>query len=100
MDAKYGSEVSNLKISRIIGEFSVKHCRNFIKRIFYNYYLRDLSIASIELPMGIALLLFGSLFGMYHFLDGKDVSTPAGTVMIAALPILIRSEERRVGERR
>src|SRR5690606_19129847 len=31
MEAKYGSEVSNLKISRIIGEFSVKHCRNFIK---------------------------------------------------------------------
>lgn len=89
MDAKYGSEVSNLKISRIIGEFSVKHCRNFLKRIFYNYYLRDLSIASIELPMGIALLLFGSLFGIYHVLDGKVGPTPAGTVMIAALPILI-----------
>ena len=47
MDAHYGNEVSNLKISRIIGEFLHKHVRNFAKRIFYNYYLRDLSLASL-----------------------------------------------------
>ena len=54
MDARYGDEVSNLKISRIAGEFLVKHARNFGKRLFYNYYLRDLSVASIELPLGHA----------------------------------------------
>ncbi|WP_459200420.1 glycosyltransferase family 2 protein, partial [Pseudomonas tremae] len=47
MDAKYEDEVSNLKISKIIGEFFVKHMRNMGKRIFYNYYLRDMSLASI-----------------------------------------------------
>ena len=52
MDAQYGDEVSNLKISRIVGEFSRKHVRNFMQRIFYNYYLRDLSQASLELPLG------------------------------------------------
>src|SRR4029453_8158978 len=50
MDAKYGDEVSNLKIHRILGEFLLKHCRNFAKRIFYNYYLRNMSLASLELP--------------------------------------------------
>ncbi len=36
MEAKYGNEESNLKISRIVGEFFAKHVRNFLKRIFYN----------------------------------------------------------------
>lgn len=91
MEAKYGDEVSNLKISSIIGEFLFKHTRNFLKRIFYNYYLRDLSLASIELPLGLLLLLFGIGQGGYHWLASAQagVPTPAGTVMLAALPILL-----------
>lgn len=91
MDAKYGDEVSNLKISKIVGEFLIKHARNFVKRIFYNYYLRDLSIASIELPLGMVLLAVGSSLGTYHWLESANegVVTPAGTVMLAALPILM-----------
>ena len=90
MDAKYGDEVSHLKISKIIGEFFAKHVRNFSKRIFYNYYLRDMSLASIELPVGIVLLGFGSIYGGYHWMHSAQASvpTPAGTVMLSALPIL------------
>lgn len=90
MDAKYGDEVSNLKISKIIGEFLAKHVRNFLKRIFYNYYLRDMSLASIELPVGLVLLGFGSIYGGYHWLHSAQVGvpTPAGTVMLSALPVL------------
>lgn len=91
MDAKYGDEVSNLKISQVVGEFFVKHVRNFGKRIFYNYYLRDMSLASIELPVGLVLLLSGLLFGASHWIGslGSDVPTPAGTVMLSALPIIL-----------
>ncbi|OGS99158.1 MAG: glycosyl transferase family 2 [Gallionellales bacterium RIFCSPLOWO2_12_FULL_59_22] len=91
MNAKYGDEISNLRISKIAGEFLVKHMRNFIKRIFYNYYLRDLSLASIELPLGMALLAAGTSFGGYQWLESarEGVVTPAGTVMLAALPILM-----------
>lgn len=91
MDAKYGDEVSNLKISKVVGEFFVKHVRNFIKRIFYNYYLRDMSLASFELPLGLLLFISGSGFGIYHWSGSlsKGDATPAGTVMLAALPILI-----------
>jgi glycosyltransferase involved in cell wall biosynthesis len=90
MDAKYGDEVSNLKISEIVGEFLVKHVRNFSKRIFYNYYLRDMSLASIELPVGLMLVGFGAIYGSYHWIVSADagVSTPAGTVMLAITPIL------------
>jgi dolichol-phosphate mannosyltransferase len=91
MDAKYGDEVSNLKISKIAGEFLFKHARNFFKRLFYNYYLRDLSIASIELPIGLIMLIFGIVYGSYHWYVSSQlgVSTPPGTVMVAAMPMLM-----------
>jgi dolichol-phosphate mannosyltransferase len=94
MDAQYGDEVSNLTISKIVGEFIIKHVRNFAKRIFYNYYLRDMSLASIELPLGLVLFISGSIFGVYHWINSLHggVSTPAGTVMLAALPILMGAQ--------
>lgn len=91
MDAKYGDEISNLKISKIFFEFLAKHIRNFFKRIFYNYYLRDMSLASFELPIGVGLLSFGTAFGGYHWIlsSKTGVTTPAGTVMVSALCLLI-----------
>jgi dolichol-phosphate mannosyltransferase len=90
MAARYGDETSSLKIPRIVGEFLFKHLRNFGKRIFYNYYLRDLSLASIELPLGLVLLLFGSVFGSWHWWHSVQSGIPAtlGTVMLAVLPLL------------
>jgi glycosyltransferase involved in cell wall biosynthesis len=91
MDATYGDEVSNLKVSRIVTEFFAKHIRNFVKRLFYNYYLRNMSLASIELPVGLAMLFGGIIYGGMHWVQSAraGVETPAGTVMLAAMPILM-----------
>ncbi|MGY3041530.1 dolichol-phosphate mannosyltransferase [Rhodanobacter sp. TND4EL1] len=91
MHAKYGDEVSNLKISKVIGEFFVKNMRNFLKRIFYNYYLRDMSLASFELPIGILSVLFGLFYGAVHWISSTSTGTIAssGTVMLAAMPVLL-----------
>jgi hypothetical protein len=91
MDAKYGNEVSSLKISNIVCDFLFKHIRNFLKRIFYNYYLRDMSLASIELPLGVVLFLAGVGYGGYHWFESAQsgMITPAGTVMLSALPVLM-----------
>lgn len=91
MHAKYGTETSHLYISKVAGEFLFKHMRNLTKRIFYNYYLRDLSLASIELPLGLAMIMFGMLYGGYHWIDSArmDVPAHAGTVMLAAMPLLM-----------
>lgn len=91
MDAKYEDEESNLKISKIIGDFLYKHSRNFVKRVFYNYYLRDMSIASLELPLGVFMLLFGVIVGAVNWLESiqTDVANTSGTVMLAALPVII-----------
>jgi glycosyltransferase involved in cell wall biosynthesis len=90
MDAVYGEEVSNLKISKILGEFLRKHFVNMNKRIVYNYFLRGMSVASFELLFGTIILVFGTLFGAYHwsYSASHDISTPIGTIMISALSVL------------
>ncbi|WP_253306677.1 glycosyltransferase family 2 protein [unidentified bacterial endosymbiont] len=91
MAAKYGLEISHLKIHKIIIEFAFKNVKNFGKRIFYNYYLRDMSLASIELPLGLLLLLSGITFGSIRWIKAlhSGAPTPAGAVMLAALPVLL-----------
>lgn len=91
MDARYGDEISHLKISSVMGEFLFKHARNLLKRIFYSYYLRDMSLASIELPLGMLLIGFGLGYGGYHWLASAELgtATPSGTVMLSALPLLL-----------
>jgi hypothetical protein len=91
MDARYGDETSSLKISRVVGEFMVKHARNFCKRVFYNYYLRDMSLASVQLPLGLLLMAFGMVFGGAQWLHSAASGLPAtaGTVMLAGLPLLV-----------
>jgi hypothetical protein len=50
-----------------------------------------MSLASIELPLGLVLFFAGAGYGGYHWLESAraGVVTPAGTVMLAALPILM-----------
>ena len=91
MDAVYGDEESNLKITKVLPEFLSKHIRNTFKRIFYNYYLRDLSLASLELPLGLCLSIFGLIFGAYRWWHVMEtgVAATAGTVMLSALPLIL-----------
>lgn len=90
MDAKYGDEESNLKISKILFEFLGKHARNFLKRIFYNYFLRDMSIASLELLAGTMLGAFGAMFSLYHWFNSMSLAqaTPVGTIVIGMVSLL------------
>lgn len=91
MDAKYAGESSSMRIGRIAGEFLWKHVRNFSKRIFYNYFLRDMSVASLELLIGLSMLLFGVVFGVSQWLHSwqSGIGAPLGTVMLAALPTML-----------
>jgi hypothetical protein len=91
MHANYGNEVSNLKVKNIFFEFILKHIKNTFKRIFYNYYLRDMSVASFELPLGIALFCFGIIYGLDNWLyyATNKIVAPTGTVVLSALSILI-----------
>ena len=90
MDPVYQDEQSSLEVRKIIGEFFKGHARNFLKRIFYNYFLRDMSLASFELVVGLALLLFGTIYGAIHWYASiiSGQAEPLGVIMLATLPII------------
>lgn len=91
IDARYGTETSNLRISRIVLDFFLKHVRNTGKRFFYNYLLRDLSLASIELIVGLVFVIVGSLMGVGFWIESArtGVTTSAGSVMLVALQVIV-----------
>jgi glycosyltransferase involved in cell wall biosynthesis len=87
MHSHYAGETSNLKPHREILHFAAAHLRNFGKRVLYNYFIRNFSVASLQLVLGIILTLFGTIYGIAHW--GTSTPATAGTVMIAALPIIV-----------
>lgn len=91
LPAHYGEEKSNLSIPRVIVPFLLGHGRNLLKRLLYVYFLRDFSVASVELVAGVGLSLFGLLFGAIHWYvsASEGAFASAGTVMVSALPLIL-----------
>lgn len=91
MDAIYADEVSNLSIKKVLIDFPPLYIKAFLKRVFYNYFLRDFNGASLKLVIGLLLILTGSFWGglqwINSILSGHEAST--GTVMLAVLPIIL-----------
>jgi len=91
MDAKYADEESNLSIRKVLFEFPPKYFVRFFKRLFYNYFLRDFNAASIEMVLGFIFVVFGTIVGSIYWSASIKTQIPAtsGTVMLAALPIIL-----------
>lgn len=94
MKAVYEDEKSNLRIHKILLPFLAGHANNIFKRIVYSYFIRNFSIASLELVLGISLLGFGLIFGIYKWiwLHLNNSIATSGTVMLAALPIILGTQ--------
>ncbi len=90
MPAIYANEVSSLKIWKVVIEFPIKHLRNFLKRVAYSYYLRDFTLPSIELPLGLSLMTFGGTLGIKTWFDSSltGTLTSAGTAMLIGMTFL------------
>ena len=85
MPAIYGAENSNLSALNSLFVFSAKHIRNTLKRIFYNYFLRGFSLASIQLLLGIILLAVGGVTGAIiwsNSLSSGEATTPGTAILI------------------
>lgn len=94
MQAHYGDETSSLQPMRMIVPFFAGNLRNLVRRLLYNYYLRGFSPASVELLLGLPLMLFGVIFGAMQWAQSALDQAPAtaGTVMLAALPIIVGTQ--------
>ncbi len=91
MKAVYGSEQSSLSWKKVLFEFFCKHLRNTLSRIYFQYVIKDFSIATVQLFLGILLTLFGTVTGIVSW--SRSISTgvtaSAGSVMLAALPVIL-----------
>jgi glycosyltransferase involved in cell wall biosynthesis len=88
---RYAYETSGLSPLRSLFAFPPLHCRNFLKRLFYNYFLRDFGIASLNLIAGAAFTTAGVIFGSVKWIENAraDVFASAGTVMLPALLVIL-----------
>jgi len=91
MDAVYADEESSLRISKVLPEFMGKHITRFFKRYFYLYLLRDFNLGSLYSLLGLLLVLLGAGFGLVEWWisDRSGQAATSGTVMLAALPVII-----------
>jgi dolichol-phosphate mannosyltransferase len=91
MRAVYADEISSMRPLHMIAPFTYGHARNLLRRLTYQYFVRGFSLASIQLALGVPMLLFGVLFGVFAWHNSiiTGVTATAGTVMLSALPIIL-----------
>jgi dolichol-phosphate mannosyltransferase len=87
----YGNETSKLSPWKTLVQFPAKLFTAYMRRILWNYYVRDFSTFSILFLVGWLLLLFGVVFGatVWYKNAVKGVVTPTGTVMLAVVPLFL-----------
>ena len=91
MKAVYGDEKSSLSILKVLRQFPKRYLSRLFKRLGYNYFLRDFNACSVEILAGFGMLVFGVLYGAYHWYHAAatQTNTPTGTIMLAVLPIIL-----------
>lgn len=94
MTAIYEDEESSLRVGRILATFPYLHFRNMMKRIIYRYYVRDWTIGSLELPIGLGLLTWGTVFGLSTFTAASSAGDPvtAGQAVLTAIGVILGAQ--------
>jgi glycosyltransferase involved in cell wall biosynthesis len=87
MTAIYGEEVSNLRVGHSIFYFLVRHTKNAFKRIILTYFVRDFSVATLQLALGLAIGTWGTILGFTSWLHSMNSGTPSqpGTIVLVAI---------------
>ena len=75
----------------MLPEFLKSNLSRMLRRYGYSYWLRDFNIASIYSVLAALLIGTGSVFGLSHWLQSTQTGefSSSGTVMLAALPIIL-----------
>lgn len=92
--ARYGDEESSLRIHRIMYRFPLRLLKGLLKRFIFRYLIYDFNMASIYTIIGLPMLLWGVIFGVIKWLHYTNLqeATPAGTVMLAVLPLILGTQ--------
>jgi glycosyltransferase involved in cell wall biosynthesis len=92
--ARYGDEGSTLRVWKAPVEFLPRLLKGLARRIVLRYFVYDFNMASVYLLLGLPLFLFGVIFGAVEWAGSLATSepTPLGTIMLAALPVILGLE--------
>lgn len=91
MPARYGSERSHVRLSRVIPRFAGLLVRRTGYRFYTKYILRDFSPIALFVLSGLPLVTWGGVFGAWAWWMSIRTGVPAstGTVMLSVLPLII-----------
>lgn len=91
MPAKYGDAESSLSVLGSILPFLRGNLRNFLRRLVYAYYVRDLNIASLEFILSLLLIGGGVVWEIAQLWESVEtgIAATAGEAVIGALPIIM-----------
>jgi dolichol-phosphate mannosyltransferase len=91
MPAKYGNAGSSLSVLGSILPFLRGNLRNFLRRLLYTYYIRDLNIASLEFALSLLLIFGGGLWEVVQLWESVEtgIAATVGEALIGLLPIIM-----------
>ena len=91
MPARYGDEVSSLRVSRVVATFPGMLLRGAARRFYWRYLIQDFSVTSLCAILGALLVLGGAVFGLVEWIRSVATGVPAtaGTVLLAGLPVML-----------
>jgi glycosyltransferase involved in cell wall biosynthesis len=86
----YGEEVSGMRLARVVPEISRLLFTGFWRRILLKYVLMSFSPIALLLITGLFLCLAGAALGIWAIVvTPNDAAPSAGTVLLAAGPLLV-----------
>ena len=91
MPARYGDETSSMRLGRVIAGFPGRLVSGMLRRFYWRYLIEDFGAVSVCALLGLPLFVFGVVFGAYHWIESIRTGrvATAGTVFVAALPIIL-----------
>lgn len=92
--ALYGDEHSCMNLFGVVLVFPWKLLRAGVRRLRLKYFGMDFSPIAVLLTTGTLILCGGVAYGVWEWIKHAvaGVPTPAGTVMVAALPTLLGAQ--------
>ena len=90
----YGDETSYVSIGRVSWSFPPRLLRGFIWRYVRRHFLNDFGLIAFLTCIGSLLVLFGTVFGIDHWIESVStgITATTGTVMIAVVPVILGAQ--------
>ena len=94
LPARYDDAPSSLSVRRSLVNFPPRLLAAMARRFYWRYLIQDFGVVTIGVLLGVPLMLVGALFGGWHWWQSVRSGVPAtaGTVFVAALPIILGTQ--------